>query len=220
MDKTGLPKVLYENGSILQKMLLDFMDKDVHKIVVNEEKVADKVEQERTILTEQAENEGLDANKLPMIVNGRLNKFYEEVCLLEQGFIKENKMKVSKFVEDKKMKGVTLVDNRVFSSGTFAAYYAKKVLGTPLIGQNLAQENIRFGQSSGTVCLAENLLIRYTEKFFDFSDVFKESGAIKPDIEVPIHIEDLENKKDLTLEVAKEYLKSNFMKKTIQCNTK
>ena len=46
MDKTGLPKVLYENGSILQKMLLDFMDKDVHKIVVNEKKVADKVEQE------------------------------------------------------------------------------------------------------------------------------------------------------------------------------
>ena len=122
--------------------------------------------------------------------------------------------------EDKKMKGVTLVDNRVFSSGTFAAYYAKKVLGTPLIGQNLAQENIRFGQSSGTVCLAENLLIRYTEKFFDFSDVFKESGAIKPDIEVPLYIEDLENKKDLTLEVAKEYLKSNFMKKTKQCNTK
>ncbi len=46
MDRTGLPKVLYENGSILQKMLLDFMDKDVHKIVVNEKKVADKVEQE------------------------------------------------------------------------------------------------------------------------------------------------------------------------------
>ncbi len=69
----------------------------------------DKVEQERTILTEQAENEGLDANKLPMIVNGRLNKFYEEVCLLEQGFIKENKMKVSKFVEDKKMKVLSFV---------------------------------------------------------------------------------------------------------------
>ena len=69
----------------------------------------DKVEQERTILTEQAEDEGLDANKLPMIVNGRLNKFYEEVCLLEQGFIKENKMKVSKFVEDKKMKVLSFV---------------------------------------------------------------------------------------------------------------
>ena len=50
---------------------------------------------------EQAENEGLDEKKLPMIVNGRLNKFYEEVCLIDQGFIKENKMKVSKYVESK-----------------------------------------------------------------------------------------------------------------------
>ena len=61
----------------------------------------ERVEKEREILTEQAENEGLDANKLPMIVNGRLNKFYEEVCLLDQGFVKENKMKVSKYVESK-----------------------------------------------------------------------------------------------------------------------
>lgn len=60
-----------------------------------------EVEKERTILTEQAENEGLDANKLPMIVNGRLNKYFEEVCLVDQGFIKENKMKVSKYVESK-----------------------------------------------------------------------------------------------------------------------
>ena len=65
---------------------------------------AERVEKEREILTEQAENEGLDANKLPMIVNGRLNKFYEEVCLLDQGFVKENKMKVSKYVESKNMK--------------------------------------------------------------------------------------------------------------------
>ena len=62
---------------------------------------AEKVEQERAILTEQAQNEGLDEKKLPMIVNGRLNKFYEEVCLVDQGFIKENKMKVSKYVESK-----------------------------------------------------------------------------------------------------------------------
>lgn len=62
---------------------------------------AEKVEQERTILTEQAKEEGLDEKKLPMIINGRLNKFYEEVCLVDQGFIKENKMKVSKYVESK-----------------------------------------------------------------------------------------------------------------------
>ena len=69
----------------------------------------DRVEKERAILTEQAENEGLDANKLPMIVNGRLGKFYEEVCLLEQGFVKENKMKVSKYVESKNMKVLSFV---------------------------------------------------------------------------------------------------------------
>lgn len=69
----------------------------------------ERVEKEREILTEQAENEGLDANKLPMIVNGRLNKFYEEVCLLDQGFVKENKMKVSKYIESKNMKVLSFV---------------------------------------------------------------------------------------------------------------
>ena len=70
---------------------------------------AESVEKERAILTEQAENEGLDANKLPMIVNGRLNKFYEEVCLLDQGFVKENKMKVSKYLESKGMKVLSFI---------------------------------------------------------------------------------------------------------------
>ena len=70
---------------------------------------SERVEKERAILTEQAENEGLDANKLPMIVNGRLNKFYEEVCLLDQGFVKENKMKVSKYVESIGMKVLSFV---------------------------------------------------------------------------------------------------------------
>jgi len=71
-------------------------------LYLNREQVpADVLEKERAILREQAENEGLDPNKLDMIVNGRVNKYYEEVCLLDQGFIKENKMKVNKFVESK-----------------------------------------------------------------------------------------------------------------------
>ena len=61
---------------------------------------ADVLEKERTILHEQAENEGLDPNKIDMIVNGRINKYYEEVCLVDQGFIKENKMKVNKYVNE------------------------------------------------------------------------------------------------------------------------
>ena len=70
---------------------------------------ADVLEKERTILHEQAENEGLDPNKIDMIVNGRINKYYEEVCLVDQGFIKENKMKVNKYVESKGSKIINFV---------------------------------------------------------------------------------------------------------------
>ena len=69
----------------------------------------ERIEKEKAILTEQAENEGLDSNKLPMIVNGRINKFFEEICLVDQGFVKENKMKVSKYVESKNMKILSFV---------------------------------------------------------------------------------------------------------------
>ena len=44
-----------------------------------------------------------------MIVNGRLIKFFEEICLVDQGFVKENKMKVSKYVESKNMKILSFV---------------------------------------------------------------------------------------------------------------
>ena len=70
---------------------------------------AEVLESEKAILREQAENEGLDASKLDMIVNGRVNKYYEEVCLVDQGFIKENKMKVNKYVESKNSEILTFV---------------------------------------------------------------------------------------------------------------
>ena len=79
----------------------EFLDKD--------EVPSERIEKEKAILTEQAENEGLDSNKIPMIVNGRLNKIFEEICLVDQGFIKENKMKVSKYVESKGSKIISFV---------------------------------------------------------------------------------------------------------------
>lgn len=108
-------------GKIVTLAVLEGTDEEVAKDVAmqiaamrplyldKDSVLTERVEKEREILTEQAENEGLDANKLPMIVNGRLNKFYEEVCLLDQGFVKENKMKVSKYVESKNMKVLSFV---------------------------------------------------------------------------------------------------------------
>ena len=75
----------------------------MHPLYLNIEVVpSEVVEKERTILKETAVNEGLAENKIDMIVNGRLNKYFEEVCLVDQGFIKENKTKVSKYVENNK----------------------------------------------------------------------------------------------------------------------
>ena len=109
-------------------------------------------------------------------------------------------------MKEKKLKGVILTDNRVFSSGTFVAYYAKHMLSSMLIGQSLGQGAIRFGQSSGQSILGDKLFIRYTEKYFDFRDIFKNEGAIKPDIEVPLTIEDICSKTDRTLAEAKKFL--------------
>ena len=108
-------------GKIVTLTVLDGNDEELAKdiamqtaamrpLYLNRDEIPESViESERAILMEQAENEGLDQNKLPMIVNGRLNKYYEEVCLVDQGFIKENKMKVSKYVESKNSKIIKFV---------------------------------------------------------------------------------------------------------------
>ncbi len=100
-------------GKIVTLVVLDGSDEELAKDIAmqaaamkplyltRDEVPEERVEKERTILMEQAENEGLDENKLPMIINGRLNKFFEEVCLVDQSFIKENKVKVAKYVKEK-----------------------------------------------------------------------------------------------------------------------
>ena len=47
------------------------------------------VEKERQIFTEQAKESGKPENIIEKIVDGRLEKFYQESCLLEQPFIKD-----------------------------------------------------------------------------------------------------------------------------------
>lgn len=100
-------------GKIVTLVVLDGSDEELAKDIAmqaaamkplyltRDEVPEERVEKERTILMEQAENEGLDENKLPMIINGRLNKFFEEVCLVDQSFIKESKVKVAKYVKEK-----------------------------------------------------------------------------------------------------------------------
>lgn len=70
------------------------------KYVKTTEVPTDEVEKERTILKEQAVNEGKPANIAEKMVEGRIRKFYEEICLEEQAFVKENDKKVKDFVKN------------------------------------------------------------------------------------------------------------------------
>lgn len=59
------------------------------------------IEKEKEILTAQAINEGKPANIAEKMVMGRINKYYKDVCLLEQPFIKNGDITVLKYLEEK-----------------------------------------------------------------------------------------------------------------------
>ena len=52
------------------------------------------IEQERELFRRQAEQDGKPEKVIDKIVEGRINKYYGEVCLLEQGFVKDPDKKV------------------------------------------------------------------------------------------------------------------------------
>lgn len=62
---------------------------------------SDAIEKEREILMAQAINEGKPANIAEKMVMGRIGKYYKEVCLLEQPFIKDGDISVAKYTENK-----------------------------------------------------------------------------------------------------------------------
>ena len=68
------------------------------KYVFRTDVPADEVEREREVLKEQAMNEGKPAEIAEKMVEGRLNKFYKEICLAEQAFIKDGDIDVTKYV--------------------------------------------------------------------------------------------------------------------------
>ncbi len=67
--------------------------------VSRDEVSADEVEHERKVLTEQALNEGKPENIVAKMVEGRLGKYFEDVCLLDQAFVKNSDQKVRDFVK-------------------------------------------------------------------------------------------------------------------------
>ena len=59
------------------------------------------IDQERSILKAQALNEGKPEKVVEKMVEGRLKKFYQEICLLEQAFVKDPDKTVDQMVKEK-----------------------------------------------------------------------------------------------------------------------
>lgn len=65
------------------------------KYLRREDVPADEVDKERATLETISRNEGKPEAALPKIVEGRLNGFFKDVCLLEQAYAKDDKQSVT-----------------------------------------------------------------------------------------------------------------------------
>ncbi|MGG2988969.1 translation elongation factor Ts [Geobacillus stearothermophilus] len=69
------------------------------KYVSREDVPEEELNREREVLKQQALNEGKPENIVEKMVEGRLKKFYEDICLLEQAFVKNPDVTVRQYVE-------------------------------------------------------------------------------------------------------------------------
>ena len=60
---------------------------------------AAELEHEKEVLTEQARNEGKPESIIEKMILGRINKYYEEVCLVDQIYIRDNKTSITKLLK-------------------------------------------------------------------------------------------------------------------------
>lgn len=70
------------------------------KYLTREEIQAEELEHEKEILKQQALNEGKPEHIVEKMVEGRLDKFYEEIVLLDQKFIKDSDITVGELLTD------------------------------------------------------------------------------------------------------------------------
>lgn len=111
-DTQNFGAYLHMGGKIAVLTLLEGANSDVAKDVamqaaamrpeyLKEEDIdAERIERERKVFTEQAINEGKPADIAAKMVEGRLKKFFKEICLLDEPFIKDGDIDVKTYVKN------------------------------------------------------------------------------------------------------------------------
>ena len=106
-------KYIHGDGKIAVLVNMSKGDKEVAKDIcmqiaaarpeyLNEQSVpAERLEKEKEILKAQTMNEGKPEAIAEKIVQGRIGKFFSEVCLVDQAFVKNPDMKVSQLLKEK-----------------------------------------------------------------------------------------------------------------------
>ena len=112
-SKGLLEKYIHGDGKIAVLINMTKGDKETAKdlcmqiaaarpeYVRREEVPQERVDKEMEILKAQAMNEGKPEQIAEKIVQGRVGKFYEEICLIDQVFVKDSSMKVSDLLKQK-----------------------------------------------------------------------------------------------------------------------
>lgn len=113
-DNQAFGAYLHMGGRIGVLTLLDGTTEDelakdiaMHIAAINPKYVSrdqvsqEEVDREREVLKQQALNEGKPANIVEKMVEGRLSKFFEDICLNDQAFVKDSDHKVGKYVASK-----------------------------------------------------------------------------------------------------------------------
>ncbi len=68
--------------------------------VKKEDVPEEELNKEKEIMKEQLRQQGKPENILDKIVEGKIEKYYEEVCLLEQPFIKDSEIKIKDLIQN------------------------------------------------------------------------------------------------------------------------
>lgn len=104
---------LHSNKKIAAAVILSQEDKELAvdlamqvaamspKYLKPEDVLAEELEKEKEIYREQLKDEGKPENVLDKIIEGKLSKYYQEVCLLKQPFIKDDKINIEELINEK-----------------------------------------------------------------------------------------------------------------------
>ena len=111
-DNQGFGSYSHMGGRIVSVVLLNEDNEEVGKDVamhvaasnpkfLNRDQVdQDTLEHEKEVLTNQALQEGKPANIVEKMVVGRLNKFLQDICLVDQSFVKDGDITVKQYLKN------------------------------------------------------------------------------------------------------------------------